>query len=156
MMIDSTFTPCLTEEKKLVFTGVKNSVICRDIAHRDYDGNIVELWRREVGAIDPKHSVQTYVVFSGGLVVARFLKTISGLNPMDGSILWTTDIGDYGTGDMIVMVVNDAFVYVGCGFKIIALSSVNGAILWEYHFSFKDYPFVPAIVCCGSCVFFSS
>ena len=140
-------------DKKLMFVGIHNMVICRDLARKDADGFSVELWRRDLGVSEEGHKEETYVVFCGGIVVARFQKTLTGLDPATGSVLWTQKLTDYGAYDLIVMVPGGSAVYIGCLNTVIAVATQNGAVIWSYQITKSgDKPVLPSIVFCETCL----
>jgi len=143
--------PVFTDKRKLVYIGIRNFVICRDMTNI---GSVSEVWRHEMGETSALHLTETYVVYSGDVVVARYMKTIVGLDPLTGAERWSFTMKEKGgLREWITMVATPFVVYVGAGDSVMAISSLNGTIIWEYRFDHFFSVFLPTIVVCGLCVF---
>jgi len=139
--------------RNLVYVGVRNLVLCRDITRKDSEGKSSEIWRHEMGSISRSHRSQTFIVYTSNTVVAQFLKSVKGLDPISGAERWTYELSDYGVHDVTVIAVNGPTVYIGFRDKVAALSVTNGQLLWEFQFSHKFHATLPVIACCGMNVF---
>jgi len=137
----------------LIFVGVRNVVMCRNLSEKGPDGKSVVVWSREVGDVSPIHRAEPYVVFSGGVIVVRYITTVTGLDPMTGATRWTQKLKDNGFYDLAVMAVNGSVVYIGTRDFIVALSAFDGKYMWEFDFDHRFRVCLPTIVCCGLSIF---
>jgi len=128
--------------RKLVFIGVRNYVICRDMQN---PAGVVELWRRKMGCSSWLVRNETQVVFSGGLVVARFTTKLAGLDPSTGTVRWAFDMESEGYSGILTLLATPNVVYVSGKTAVYAISSANGHTLWSYPVK----SCVPAVLLCG-------
>ena len=98
--------------RKLIYIGVRNMVICRDMTDLD---RTFDVWKYEMGSMSALHFNETYVVLAGNIVIARHLKTLVGLDPMDGSLRWKYALRTYGSYDCANIVVSPFAVFIGLG-----------------------------------------
>jgi len=137
-------------QKKLVYVGVRNFVICQDMSDPK---NIVEVWKHDMGSTRLLHSTQTYVASCGGVILAKYLTDLFGLNPDTGAELWKIPFPECGTSSYTSIVPLDTLAYVGCGNGVVAVSPMDGKILWQYTFDTLLGVLYPTIVDCGTAVF---
>jgi len=135
--------------RKLVFFGVKNTVVCRDVTN---PGSVSEIWKYEMGKKHINSTCETNVVSSGGLIVARYDDKIAGLDPLNGIERWGGTLKNPGVLNRANIIPTPSVVYIGAAHTVTAISSSNGQVLWEFAFSSKNAR-VPTIVVCGTGVF---
>jgi len=124
--------------------------MCRDMTNPSAP---VEVWRTEVGKTHRLARCETYVVYSGGLIVARYLDTVLGLDPATGAVRWTTPLKNGGSGQFANILPTDSAVYIGIHSLVYAISSSDGKLLWEYDFAISHFTSVATLVACGTRIF---
>jgi len=138
----------------LMYFGVKDTVFCRDLSVKDVDGKSKVVWQTTVGeASSVLHFNDLYVACSSGIVIARLLKKLVGLDALTGAVKWSAEFDSTGLYDMITFVLDGLVLFAGCKKTLLAFSVLDGHIIWQHKLSKLAAIPLMTIAICGMNVF---